>query len=271
MYKKLIPKCPVGLLLVCLLLGVFPLFADTRSFNVLFPNLPSDMRNAVFSNTGYIKVSEKASGYILIGGDGAYDALDPQIKNAVLGKNPGYLIESLMVIPETSGAITLLDIYNALGNIRNLKGRLYRSVTRNENIPLFEDATRLESAKKNTPVPDPRPASSVPRSETVFIRLKDVNFGNSYYRGDMMLDQYGLRYCLSNNKNLTYLFIPVIKEEKFIAQFYFEIIQEGVLIYSITGVDASDFIASKIDIGSAISKRLAVIISWVADGIGKTK
>ncbi|MDR2257702.1 MAG: hypothetical protein LBE14_00980, partial [Treponema sp.] len=62
---------------------------------------------------------------------------------------------------------------------------------------------------------------------------------------------------------------PVIKEEKFIAQLYFEPITEGVLVYSIAGADVSDFVASKIHMPSAIAKRLAVIISWVVDGISQ--
>jgi hypothetical protein len=48
---------------------------------------------------------------------------------------------------------------------------------------------------------------------------------------------------------------------------YFEPVQEGVLVYSIAGVDVSDFIASRIHIDSAIAKRLEVIISWAAGGI----
>jgi hypothetical protein len=99
------------------------------------------------------------------------------------------------------------------------------------------------------------------------MRLKDVNFGNSYYRGDITLFRRGLRYSLSNNKNISYYFIPVIKEERFTVQLYFEIISEGILIYSLAGADVSDFVSSKIDMPSAINKRLTVIISWVAEGI----
>ncbi|MDR0584731.1 MAG: hypothetical protein LBG57_10355 [Treponema sp.] len=246
-----------------------PLFAEIRSFDAIFPGLPAGIRETVFSDAGYFGSSVDASGLSVTGGAAAA-GLDPRISAAVLDKKPAFFIESLLVIPQTPDTVTLPDIYNALGNVRKLKGRLYFSETRGKQIPLFEDATRLESAKKNTPVPDPRPASAVPRTETVFIRLRDVNFGNSYYRGDMTVDNYGIRYLLSNYKNLTYLFVPVIREEQFTAQLYFEPIAEGVLIYGLAGADVSDFVASKIDIPSAISKRLAVIISWVAEGIGKT-
>jgi hypothetical protein len=247
----------------------FPLFAQARSFNAIFPGLPADVRSAAFSGNGYIRSSEKSTGLKSLSGAGT-SMIDPQIAGAVLSIQPGFIVESLQVIPHTQGA-SLLSVYNALGNIRGLKGRLYSSHTRNKDIPLFEDATRLESEKKNVPVPDPRPALALPTSETVYIRLKDVNFGNSFYRGEVKLAPYGLRYSLTNYKNVSYLFVPVIKEQKFTAQLYFEPIQEGVLIYSIAGADVSDLVSSRIDMTSAISKRLAVIIAWVAEGIAGNK
>jgi len=158
-------------------------------------------------------------------------------------------------------------VYNVLGNIKGLKGSLYNSHTRKKEIPLFEDATRIISDKKTTPIADPAPAVSVPAAETIYIRLKDVNFGNTYYRADMAVLKNGLRYTLSNFKNITYLLIPVIREEKFIAQLYIEPINEGVLIYSIAGTDISDFFASRVSVDSAILKRLSAITSWVAEGI----
>jgi hypothetical protein len=257
---------PVVFVFFAVLLRCSPLFAETRSLDAIFPNLSAETRSAAFSSAGYIKSSERASGFSRLDSSG----LDSGISGAVLDKNPGFLVESLLVIPLKNRKISLLDVYNALENIRGLKGRLYHSHTRDEDVPLFEDATRVESARKTNPIPDPGPASRIPDSETVYIRLKDVNFGNSYYRGDIIPDEFGLRYRLSNNKNLTYLFIPVIKEEKFVAQLYFEIVREGVLVYSIAGADVSGFVSSKIDMPSAISKRLAVIISWVADGINDT-
>jgi hypothetical protein len=256
----------IRLIVIFLFLPLLPVFSQTRSLQAIFPNLDPEIKNAAFSGEGYINASEKNSGFRLLGEGGA---LDPQIRNEVISKNPGIIAESLLVLPASSGTFSLLKVYNALGNIRGLKGRLYHSATRNEDIPLFEDATRLVSERKTTPVADPPPAGTLPRKETVFLRLKDVNFGNSYYRGDLSVDQHGLRYCLSNNKNITYILVPVIKEGKFIAQLYFEPIEEGMMIYSIAGADVSDFVASKIHMPSAISKRLAVIISWAAEGILK--
>jgi hypothetical protein len=121
--------------------------------------------------------------------------------------------------------------------------------------------------QNNKPVPDPQNASTVPLSETFYIRLKDVNFGNSYYRSDISTNSYGVTYRLSNVKSIKYLIFTVMGEEKFSARVYLEPLSEGMLIYSVASADVSDFIASKINIPSAISKRLTVFIAWIRDNL----
>jgi hypothetical protein len=77
----------------------------------------------------------------------------------------------------------------------------------------------------------------------------------------------GFIYDLFNNRDLSYFIVPVIKSGCFTAQFYFEPVAEGVLVYSLSGAEVSDFIASKTHIPSAVQKRLEVILGWVIDGI----
>ena len=242
-----------------------PLLAEVQSFDEIFPGLSPAIRESAFSTEGYFKSHRNISLSSIIGS--SQSTLDPHILNTVFSKKPGFLVESIFVIPSNEGEYTLLDIYNALGKIRALEGRLYRSHTRNDDVPLFEEATRIESARRNVPVSDPAPAAIIPASETIYMRLKDINFGNSFYRGLMALEPRGLRYSLTNNRTLSYLLMPVIREERFTALLYFEPIAEGILIYALAGADVSNFISSRIDMASAISKRLAVIIAWVSDGI----
>jgi hypothetical protein len=243
---------------------LFSLKAERRSINDIFPGLEPAVHARIFSNEGYYTSSEKIQPSSLAG---FKSAIDPQIIENVFSKQPGFVTELVIVIPGSE--YSLLDVYNAIGNVRELKGRVYHSASKNDYVPLFEDATRLDSARRNTPVPDPAPASQIPSSETVYMRLRDTNFGNSFYRGDMALSRHGLRYSLSNNRNLTYLLIPVIREGRFNIQLYFEPLAEGMMIYSLAGADVSDFVSSRIHMPSAISKRLAVIIDWIAEGIQK--
>jgi hypothetical protein len=263
MLKKII--IALFLHLIC----IFCICAQLRTLNDIFPNLSRDELSSVFNESGFIKTGSKANGFEKIGGNKSDIGIDPVIINKVMSIDPGYLVESISVITVNREEVTLLDVYNALGNIRNLKGRLYSSYTRKQYVPLFEDATRIISEKNTTPIPDPPPSKTVPQEETVFIKLKDVNFGNSYYRGEVKMLQKGLCYTLTNFKSLTYLFVPIIKEGNFIALLYIEPVKEGVLIFGFGGINISDFFASKISVNSAISKRLGVITSWAAEGIKK--
>jgi len=250
---------------------LLPVFAQNprdggRSFDYIFPGLSPNVRTAAFSQEGYFRTFERPA-------EGtrretiAFDSrLDGGIMTGVLSMRPVVLVESVMVVP--GRGLSLLNAYNALARIGDLSGRMFDS-HRSGEIPLFEEATRLAEGGKNVAVADPAPALIVPRSETVYIRLRDTNFGNTFYRANMTLEGYGLRYSLANNRNITYFMVPVIREGKFVAQMYFEPIAEGMLIYSIAGVDVSDFISSRIHMPSAISKRLAVIIGWAADGISR--
>jgi hypothetical protein len=244
-------------------------FCQLRTLSGIFPDLSGGVRTAAMEESGYIKYSKRDAGIKLICGEDNNSGINPVIAKTVLDNNPGYVVESINVISAAPGSVSLLDIYNALGNIRDLKGRLYPSHTKKQDVPLFEEASRIVSIKKTTSIPDPPPALILPNSEVIYLKLKDTNFGYSYYTAEMQLIQNGLRYKLTNSKNLTYILVPVIREGKFIAQMYIEPIQEGVLIYSIAAADVSNFVASQVDIESAIAKRLNVIISWTADGIRK--
>ena len=239
-----------------------PVFSQTRSFNQIFPGLSPQVREAAFSREGYYRTHNSTQTSVLIGS--GRNSVDPQLIQILSRTRPGFMVESIIVIP---GRYTILDAYNALGRTRSLAGRMYHSHRQNDLVPLFEEVTRIESERRNTVIADPPPASSVPSSETFFLRLKDVNFGNSFYRGEIARSGNGMRYSLTNFRNLTYMMVPVIREEKFSAQLYFEPIAEGMLVYGLAGADVSDFVSSRINMPSAIHKRLAVIMSWVTDGI----
>jgi hypothetical protein len=231
-----------------------------HSFDDLYPFIDEPQKKEVYSPAGIFISSQKS---IVLQFLPSLDYLN-EITDPLFDRNPSFLTESLKVIP-TKEPVELLAIYNAIRNIRGLKGRLYHSHTRNETIPLFEDATRVESQKKNNPIPDPPAALSIPNSETIYIRLKDVNFGNTFYRADINLQGQGMLYSLSNFKNLSYLFFTIVKENLFLIQFYIEPLTDGILIYSIAGADVSNFVASKVDMPSAVQKRVDVILAWIID------
>ncbi|MDR2094252.1 MAG: hypothetical protein LBP76_01880 [Treponema sp.] len=252
-------RASLALLILCAL----PVAGQNRqihSFEDLYPFIDESQKKEVYSPAGLFTSSQKS---IVLQFLPSLNFLN-EITDPLFKRDPSFFVESLKVIP-TKNPVELLAIYNAFRNIRGLKGRLYRSHTRNETIPLFEDATRVESQKKNNPIPDPPAALSIPNSEVIYIRLKDVNFGNTFYRADINLKGQGILYSLSNFKNLSYLFFTVVKEDRFLIQFYIEPLTDGILIYSTAGADVSAFIASKVDMPSAVKKRVDVILAWIID------
>ena len=244
-----------------------PIQGQLRSFEEIFPGLTVAQKAEIFGSEGLIYSHKKNEGLAIFpAGSSGID-----LHNAVMRGNYSFLAESLLVMPYQGKILNKLDAYNALGKIRGLKGLLYHSHTRNTEVPLFEEATRIDSVQKNNPIPDPERAIAIPTSEIVFLRLKDVNFGDTFYKATLSPSPFGITYNLTNEKPFKYLFFTIIKEERFLAVIYLEPLVEGMLIYSTTGADASDFIAGRIDIPSAITKRLEVFISWVSNGIEAAK
>jgi hypothetical protein len=227
--------------------------------------LGPEQKEEVFSAGGMIHAGRTPGELLLFPAPGSgIDILQP-----VMERNPNYLVEALVLVPYRGRKLNLLDIYNTLGNVQGLEGRLYHSASRDANVALFEKADRIAAKNKDSPIPAPPAAAYMPAQETIYLRLKDVNFGNSYYQAKIQVFGGGLLYGLSNTKSLSYLFIPVMKEDKFAAQIYLEPLDEGVLIYSIAGTEVSDFIANRVSISSAIRKRLEVIIDWISEGLRK--
>jgi hypothetical protein len=246
-------------------LTVFSIHGQSHSFDDLFPNLDPAKKEQALS--GILTESRNEDICLLLLPVGKIETRITEIM--ATGPRPSCLVESLTLIPYSNGPVGLLAVYNAMGKIRGLKGRLYHSATRDENVPLFEDATRIEGTRRTRAIPDPADAIILPKTDRIYVLLKDVNFGNSYYQADIFTEPYGLLYGLSNFRNLSYGIIPIIKEKKFKVLFYVEPLFEGVLVYSVASAEVSDFISGRISISSAIRKRIEVILSWLIDNISK--
>ncbi|MDR0656578.1 MAG: hypothetical protein LBG22_09725 [Treponema sp.] len=243
------------------------LYARNRSFSDVFPGMSAADQKSVFSPGGLTETKAPADGLRLL----PSGELGRIIARPILAKDATCYVESLQIIPYPEGRqADLLAVYNAMGKVKNLGGRLYHSATRDKYIPLFENATRIEGPRKTDPVPDPPEAGAVPARDTMYIRVKDSNFGNSYYYSEIVIETYGLLYNLTNFRSLTVGPFPVIRENNFVSQFYIEPVSDGLLVYAAAAAEVSDFIANRIHIPSAIEKRLKVIIGWFTDNFSKT-
>jgi hypothetical protein len=166
-----------------------------------------------------------------------------------------------LLIADSEKQINIETVRGALDRREDLKGRLYHSFTRDKYIPLFEDAARVAPPRGEDGKKD--------EGESIYIRLKDANFGNTYYKAsiEMRSQSRALIYTLENNRTISFAILPVIREGGFVTRMYFEILDEGLLFYSVAGISVSPLAASLIDVESAMEKRLQVISLWVIDGL----
>ncbi|GMO29366.1 MAG: hypothetical protein Ta2F_04740 [Termitinemataceae bacterium] len=240
-----------------------PVCAQTRTLDTVFPSISNETKKDALSGKGFSATFEigKTELALLKTADSAVRGISENIISA----KPSFVFESLYIIAASRNN-DLLQVYRALSKVKNLQGRMYRSSTRKADIPLFEEATRIENEKSQTAIPDPQSITTLPKEEEIFIRVKDANFGNCFYKANININERSIFYSLTNNKNI-YYFIPVIKKDKLKINLYIEPVSEGFLLYAVAGIDISDFIINNIDIPSAIQKRLNVIYGWIIDGI----
>ena len=248
-------------LLACLCAAVsFPAFPEARPLDTLFPALNAQIKECLAVRGIYFNVENDAAARI---------QPNPNANIPPLATNEArfkYIIETLILIPG-AGTINLTDIYNVIKDLQTLEGRVYYSVTRKKHTVLFQEATRIINEKNHRPFPDNVPVAVIPDAEVRYIRLKDANFGNCYYRADVQKAGKGIHFKLTNFKNISFLFISIFKENDLLLDYYIEPVAEGIAIYGIIGARTSDFIENYVDVPSAIIKRIDVINSWIIDGL----
>ena len=236
-----------------------------RSFANLFPNLGRTQIRRVYSETGLR--NNFLAGETSIITPAADSGID--IYSKVMEKKPNLLVEALMVVPYNAEALTKLDAFNAVGRIESLSHQTVYSEKYKRNIPIFEQSTRVNQSRRNAPIPDPPPATSLPYFDTIYLYLKDVALGNTYLRGVFSSSNYGILYSFTNYQTIYFLFYPVLKAEKYPMILYLEPLQEGMLVYGMAGIELPENIVTKyrVPLSSNIGARVTVFFNWLREGL----
>jgi hypothetical protein len=234
---------------------------EPRSFYDVFPTLSRNQLIRVKTESG-LKYAFEKDGHSLIfpGPDSGIDLL-----SKVMKKDPSHIVETLVLMPYKKRELDLLDIYNALGRIKNIKD--HKMTVNNKEYNIFTDTTRIVSAKERKPIADPPPTEVLPFSETMYLRFIDPSLGDLYLRADISVSLYGLTYNMTNFRDVSYYIFRVMKSDKFSAIIYLEPVKEGILIYSVSGLYLPNFIAKKVNITPNMNRRITVLINWITEGL----
>jgi hypothetical protein len=251
--------CVLGLFFVC----VCSLSAQRR-FDDLFPALPAEIKSAAFAPEGFTScVTDPAC--LVIASDVSAAMFSGTFADRIASGGFSYISENLLVIPE-SRAVTLPDIYDSLQHVRAMTTVKYHSFTRQKWVPLFESAYRIESPERQTALPDPT-SSNIPQNETLYVKVKDINLGNTIYRSDLAVTGPALLYTITNHKASALFLLTVIKPEGFVSRIYLEPVAEGILVYCVACIRVPNFVDRMIDMPSALKKRLDVLTEWALAGL----
>jgi len=234
---------------------------EIRSFDAIFPGFSRYKRISAMSKEGFRNSFEKDEYPLIIPDpDSGIDLLSDVIK-----KKPSHVVEALVVVPYNERELDILDIYNALRKIRDIKD--YPINLNGNDIYIFTETTRLENARNRNPIPDPAPADMLPYSETMYLRFVDPYMGDLYLRGDISVSLYGITYSMTNFRDIRYSVFRIMKEERFTAIIYLEPVKEGILIYSMSGLYLPAFIAKRINLTPNMNRRITVLLNWIIDGL----
>jgi len=234
---------------------------ETRTFDDVFPNFTQIQKIRVMNGTGLrYSFENDGSPKLIPGPDSGLDLL-----SRVMAKKPSHIIEALVVVPYINRELDMLDIYNALGRVRNIKD--HKIISNDREFVIFKETTRLVSAKNRKPIPDPEPTNILPHSETMYLLFLDPYIGDLYLRGEVSVSLYGITYSMTNFRDVSYSIFKVMKEERFNAIIYLEPIKEGILIYSVSGLYLPNFIAKRINLTPNMNRRITVLINWITSGL----
>ena len=233
----------------------------SRSLDEVFPNFSQRQKRMLIEDQGLrYHFTRNESPTLIPNPD-----LEINLLSSVMRKNPSHLIEALVVVPYNEKEFDLLDIYNALGRIEKIKD--HSIPVGGNDLNIFTESTRLENARNRRAVSDPSPATSLPFSETMHLRLKEYSFGNLFLRGEISISTHGITYSMTNFTDVRYFLVPIMKAERFTTIIYLEPIEEGVLIYNITGFYLPGFIADRVNLTPNINRRIQIFINWITEGL----
>jgi len=238
-------------------------FIGLRSIDDIFPRLSRSQRVMAGSETGLRYSYDKITSSMLrINPDSGVELL-----SAVAAKNPSHVVEALALVPYNDIRLDLLDIYNALGEVQNIKDH---SISLNgRDIHIFTETTRLESARNRRPISDPLPADTLPYSDTMYVRFTDAYFGDVYIRADVSFSLYGVTYNMTNFRDVRYALLPLMRAERVSIIIYLEPVKEGILIYSLTGFYLPGLISNSVNLTPSINRRITVLLNWITEGLRK--
>lgn len=152
--------------------------------------------------------------------------------------------------------------YNQLMAISTMEGIEYYSHSRETMRLLFELSHRVQNRDSKDPVPDLYFRSRLPATRTIYVRQKDLTFGDNHYSITYHRED-GLVWAEMTNLNqLWYGIIPVIGPGSVKFIFALAPSDEGLYFYAHALVDVFTLLGMEERAGNSFSSRIEALSQW---------
>ncbi|HNZ93099.1 MAG TPA: hypothetical protein PLQ30_03985 [Rectinema sp.] len=254
-------KVRIFFFIILILVAAGIVYADSKpSLKDVLPGLTNDeMRNLLASNLLIEDYAKDGSSRFL-----PSDQIAMTLGESLADRKDGNKYETAYLINDIrfSGNDKLM-FFNKLAQINTLSGIMYYSETRGKDTILFDNVYIVDAPGSKTPQ-QPRFFSQIPERLSLFVHIKDVNFGSIWFSILLFEKEDVFFFLIENVQPMGIGPIRAFDKGDFRIAFSFKEIQEGLLVSSVSYFNPRRLASTFVDVFSAAEKRIRAISSWIA-------
>ncbi len=161
-----------------------------------------------------------------------------------------------------------LTAYNILRSIGSLTGIEYYSASRKAMRLFYERSTLVSGPDGKTPIADSA-LGSIPRSETLYARQKDLSFGDNVYRYEFSTGSDYLKSMSVNLTTMRYGIVPVAEPEALRVRLLALFADDAILFYAVSSAKATVVPGVRGKLESSFGNRAGAIYAWFSRKAGE--
>ena len=154
-----------------------------------------------------------------------------------------------------------LRLYNEIVSLSTLAGIKYFSASRGEMRILYDFSHIIDGPSTRVPLPDPV-FSQLPAEFNVYVRQRDLTFGDNVYRFDFFTSPGALIISMENMTALSVGIIRAIGRNNLRSAVAILDAGEYILVYVVSMARAASVPGMRERIGNSFTNRAEAIIHW---------
>jgi hypothetical protein len=190
------------------------------------------------------------------------------VANALQDLDPSFLVETLCVYHKPSGAsfpawseVERSALFNRCLALSSLAGLEYYSESRKRMRTFYETSTVIDSPETKRPLPDPV-YDTPPASALLYVRQKDLTFGDNIYRYEYHARSDALLFTQENLTTLSLVLIPAVGKNRLRSVVAVFDAGADLLVYVLSAAKATSLPGLNERIGESFSNRADAVLRW---------